>query len=465
MIAFTSLLSQNVLIKGKAHKSYIGKVIQVFSTQDYITNTQQKENQDTIDADGYFEFSIHTEYTKPVYLKIENAVAQLYVQPDFVYGITFPEINDALNYQNDAELPVNIGVVGADSMELNMLTYDYQELYNQYFIPKDNRFLTRPEMFKRADSLKIECDKKYAKIKNTYFKTYVDYSIASINASVSRGENYLIRSYILNKKIQYHHNEYMQFFNVCFKGYLNTVATSHKGQSLYNIINVKANYGLLNDFLKKDVFLKNDSLRELVVIKNLWDFYFAADFVPTAVETIITQLNLQTKIKEHKLITNTMLAYFNKMQIGSVAPMFSARSKDGTIASLNSYKGKWIYLSFFSTKNTESLKEMAKIAALKKKYGDKVNFISVCLDDSVKNYITYLKNNPKFDWQIWFSNEKSIGKTAKENYFVTGTEAYYLINNFGYLAQSPALSPSQGIEFNFNILFKRTQRTTKTGIR
>lgn len=398
-------------------------------------------------------------------MKIENAVAELYVQPDFVYGITFPETNEALNYNNDSELPVNISIIGADSNELNVLTYDYQELYNSFFIPKDDRFLTRPEMFKRADSLKKIGDIKYANVKNTYFKSYIDYSIASINASVSRGENFLISKYILNKPIQYHHNEYMQFFNACFKGYLNTIAPSHKGQSLYNIINVKASYSLLNDFLKEDKFLKNDSLRELVVIKNLWDFYFSADFAPDAVKSIITQLNIKTDIKEHKAITSTMLAYFNKMQIGTPAPMFSARSKDGKIASLNSYKGRWIYLSFFSTTNTESLKEMQKIVALKKKYGDKVTFISVCLDDSIKTYIGYLRANPKLDWQIWFNNEKSVSSTAKDNYFVTGKEAYFLINSFGDIAQAPATSPSQGIEFKFNILFKRAARTTKTGIR
>ena len=75
-------------------------------------------------------------------------------------------------------------------------------------------------MFKRADTLKKICDKRYQKINNPYFINYIDYSIASINASVSRGENYLINGYIANKPIQYNHYEYMQFFNACFKGYL-----------------------------------------------------------------------------------------------------------------------------------------------------------------------------------------------------------------------------------------------------
>ena len=328
---------------------------------------------------------------------------------------------------------------------------------------QDSHF--RPAMFKRADSLQKLCYSRYAKIDNAYFRSYVIYSIASINASVSRGEHYLINAYITNRPIQYHHFEYMQFFNACFKGYLNTIASQRKGQSLYNIINTKADYtGLLN-FVRQDKLLKNDSIRELVILKNLWDFYFSSDFIPEAIESIVSQINLQTKNKEHKKIASTMLAFFNKMQEGSMAPGFSARNKQGTISSLSAYKGRWVYLNFFSTKNIESLKEMPKIAALKKKFGEKIVFLSICLDDSVDIYTNYLKANPKFDWAIWFSNEKSLTKTAKENYFVTGTEAYFLINNFGYLAQSPALSPSQGIEYKLNVIFKIRQKNTKTGIR
>jgi peroxiredoxin len=459
-----------VLVRGKAHASYAGKLIQLYAVTDGITGNREKQSQDTIGADGYFELNFQARYTQPVFFKIGNVVTQLYVEPDFVYGITIPELEIEQTRSEAAELPVNIGVVGADSTELNALIFDYQQQYNKIFLEGNTSLsgqpaVFRPAMFHRADSLQKLCYERYKNIKNDYFRSYVIYSIASINASVSRGENYLIGAYILNRPIQYNHYEYMQFFNASFKGYLNTIATHFKGHSLYHIINTKADYPALLDFVRQDKLLKSDSLRELVILKNLWDFYFSIDFAPEAVENIVSQLDLQTKIKEHKKIASTMLAYFNKMQPGSQAPGFSARNKEGTMSSLSNFKNRWIYLNFFSTKNEESLKEMPKIAAMKKKFGDKIVFVSVCLDDSLKTYQNYIKANPKFDWPIWFSNERSLTKTAKENYSVVGTEAYFLINNFGYLAQSPALAPSQGIEFKLNTIFKIRQKNTKTGIR
>lgn len=444
---------------------YAGKVIQLSTLSDYITRVEQKEDRDTVDADGYFELQMHSEYTRPISLRIEQAVGEVYVQPDFVYGVTFPELDPSMNYGNGADLPVNIGIIGTDSTELNALIFNYQELYGKFFAPEDARFLSRTVIIRLADSLKKLCNKRYAGIHNDYFKNYVEYSIASVNASISRGENYLINGYILHRPIQYHHYEYMQFFSACFSGYLKVAGADRKGQTIYNIINVKSDYNQLNNFLKQDKFLTSDSIRELVMIKNLWDFYFSADFVPDAIENIVTQLNQQTANSQHRHITSTMLAYFNKMQPGSLAPGFSARSKDGTMATLAAYKNRWVYLNFFSTKNTESLKEMPKIAALKKKFGDKVSFISICLDDSLKQYIQYLRNHPKFDWAVLYNYDKRITRTASEAYFVTGTEAYFLINNSGYLVQSPAPSPSKGIENKFNLLFKSARRNTKTGIR
>ncbi len=320
-------------------------------------------------------------------------------------------------------------------------------------------------MFKRADSLQKLCNVRYKNNRNDYFRNYVLYSIASINSSVSRGENYLIQGYILQKPIQYQHKEYMSFFNSCFSAYLNSSSTAKSGQTIYNLINVKADYSLLTAYLKEDKFLKNDTLRELVIIQNLWTDYFSADYGQEAIKNLISQIHQSTKVSQHKEITNTMLLFMNKMQVGSLAPSFSARTKEGRIGSINSFKGKWIYLNFFSTTNVESLREMPKIASLKKKFGDKVIFLSICLDDSLKTYQNYLRSNPKFDWPIWFNNEKSLSKTAKESYFVNGSEAYFLISNLFHLAQSPALSPSKGIEYKFNLIFRPKRKNTKTGIR
>ncbi len=120
-------MAQNVTIKGKAHKSHINKRIDVFTYQDLVTKLKLKEATDTVAADGYFELKFHTSYTQPVFVQIDNYIGKLYVKPDYVYGILFPEIDEQFKYYENAELPVNLSLIGGDTTELNMLIFDYEE--------------------------------------------------------------------------------------------------------------------------------------------------------------------------------------------------------------------------------------------------------------------------------------------------------------------------------------------------
>ena len=125
---FASIINvnaQNITIKGKAHVSHIGKEITVNDFSDYVTYTRVKEATDTIDKDGYFEFKIQSDVTKPVLISINNLVGKIYVQPNFVYGIYFPEKDSTANNQEGTESTVDITVYGKDCTELNALIIDF----------------------------------------------------------------------------------------------------------------------------------------------------------------------------------------------------------------------------------------------------------------------------------------------------------------------------------------------------
>ncbi|MCZ8284839.1 MAG: TlpA disulfide reductase family protein, partial [Bacteroidia bacterium] len=146
---------------------------------------------------------------------------------------------------------------------------------------------------------------------------------------------------------------------------------------------------------------------------------------------------------------------------GAQAPDFKAYDKSGNAVNLASYKGKYVYLNFFSTQSDNSLKEMQKLIDLKKKFSDKVVFISVCLDDSAKTYQAYLKANPKQDWLILHNGTGD----ARRNYAIKSLSGYFFINQQMILAQSPAPAPSEGLEYKFNGLFRQKKKNTITGVR
>ena len=454
--------AQNITIKGKAHPSHIGKEVVLSDFTDYITYSLVKESSDTIDKDGYFELKLQSKNTKPILLNINNLIGKIYVQPNFVYGIYFPVEDSTANHQEGTETTVDISVYGKDSTELNALIIDFNKQYNNLFINSTDKYLSPTKINSMLDTFLLSSKKRYEHIKNPYFKNYLEYSFADFFSNTSRSKTLLNKLFIDKKTIQYHNYEYMQFFNAHFKGYLKAYASTKNGGNIYNSINAFADYKDLKNQFKEDKSIANDTLRELLILKGLIDFYYSPDFDKKQVQSVIEQLYRETKVQEHKNISFNILQIINQLQPGAKAPDFVANDKNGQSVNLYNYKGKHVYLNFFSSESETSQKEMQKIIDLKKKFNDKVTFISVCLDDSVKTYKAYLKANPKQDWTILHQTKNS---SAKQNYNIKTLSGFFFINPQMQLAQSPALMPSEGIEYKFNALFRPRKKITIIGVR
>ena len=462
LITFFNSISQNVTIKGKAHASHIGKEIVLSDYSDYVTYTKTKESIDTIDKDGYFELKIQTQTTKPVLISINNLVGKLYIQPNFVYGIYFPQLDSTYNNQEGTESKATISVYGKDSTELNALIIDFNEQYNLNFAKANERYLSPTKLNALLDTFYMATRKRYKANKNSYFKNYVDYSFANFYSNTSRSKAYLQKTFIDNKPILYNNYEYMEFFNSYFKGYLKAFSSTKTGGSIFNSINSFADYNDLRNQFNSDKTITNDTIKELIILKGLIDFYYSPDFDKRQVQSVIEQLYRSTPSVQNKKIAFNLLQTIYQLQPGAPAPDFTANDKAELKVNLSYYKGKYIYLNFFSTESDISLKEMQKIIDLKKKFNDKVTFISICLNDSVKTYKQYLKSNPKQDWVIL---HQAANSTARQAYNITSLSGYFFINQQLQLVQSPALTPSEGIEYKFHALFRPKRKNTITGVR
>lgn len=455
-------VAQNITIKGKAHGSYVGKEVVLYDFSDYVTYTRVKESIDTVDKDGYFQLKLQSLVTKPILISISNTVGKLYVQPNFVYGIYFSQQDSTSSHQDGTEATANISVYGNDTTELNNLIFDFNTEYNKLFISTSEAYLTPAKINARLDTFASASRKRYLQIESPYFKNYVDYSFADLFSNTSRGKNVLYKQFIEKRPIQYRNFEYMKFINSYFQGYLKAFSSTKSGGNIYNSINAYADYQDLKNQFRSDKTIQNDTLHELVLLKGLIDFYYSPDFDKQKVQSVIEQLHFQTAFVENKRIAANFLQTVYQLQPGSDAPDFTAVDKTGNYMRLLDNKGKYIYLNFFSTQSETSLKEMNKIFDLKKKFNDRVVFISVCLDDSINTYKAYLKANPKYDWQIVYNDKNS---TARKAYNVKSLSGFFLINLQKQLAQSPALAPSEGIEYKFNALFRPKRKNTITGVR
>lgn len=457
--------AQNVKIRGKAHPSHSGKAISLLAYSDLVTYTRVREAVDTVDKDGFFELQLQIQNTQPVQLQIDNLFGKLYIQPNYVYGVTFPAKDSALDVRGETDVNVDIGVISSDTTELNTLIIDFNKVYNTVFANAQNQFINRSRVFQKLDTVQLICSWRYKKNKNNYFKSYIEYNIAELNSNASRSKAFLASNFLVNKPVQSTQFEYMAFFNAFFKGYIEAFSSGKANDNIHHLINTTGQYKDVRAFVKKDPLFANDTLCELAIIKNLWDYYYNPQFDKGQVLAVIEQFYEATKIPEHKKIAGNMLQIASQLSVGSKAPVFSAADRTGKVISLSDFNKRYVYINFFSTKDIGSMKEMPKIADLVKKYADKVVFVSICTDDSIKTFKNYLKTYPKYNWTILFNNSVTKGSTARDLYNVKAVPAFFFINQFGNLAQSPAQSPTQGFEYKLKAIFKPRKSDTKIGIR
>lgn len=446
-ISFTAF-AQNVTIKGIA-PTHKGKEIAVYLYDDLITQSQTQQSADTVDARGNFELSLSIKVPQIALVKTDNLTGILYVQPNFVYGIVFPA-KDSLRFTaGGAEQNVNL-IINGDSTELNARIIDFNNCFDLFWEKNYKAFVTK-QIHQKLDSFQLQMNKRYEKVQLTYFKTFVDYTFASFNENTGRHRAYLAKRYLLGKPINYDNYEYMSFFNQYFKQYLQKQVDTKNGNFIMDAINEQGEYKHLNELLKNDPILKNDTLRELVILKSLYDLYFAPHFSKGKIKQMLEQLQGTTTIAEHKKIAFDALRNINNMHVGQMAPDFSLPNIKHDTVSLSAFKARYTYLNFFATWCTDCLQELKKQEQLFRKYGDKVMFVSVCTDDDTVAFKNFVKQNPAYKWTILYGGKN---KKLAEQYNIKSLPVYYFISPDGYLLQSPALKPGEGIEFKFNQIFK-----------
>ena len=303
----------------------------------------------------------------------------------------------------------------------------------------------------KLDSFQLLINKRYENVKSIYFKTYIEYTFALMNENTGRHHSYLAKRYLLGKPINYSNYEYMEFFNQYFKQYLQKQSTTKNGNFIIDAINEQGEYKHLNELVKNDPLFKNETLRELVILKSLYDMYFVPHYKKAKIKQVLEQLQASTTIAEHKKISFNILRNINDMQAGQKAPDFKLINIKHDTVALTDFKARYVYLNFFATWCTDCLQELKKQEQLYKKYGDKVFFVSVCTDEDIMAFKNFVKQNPGYKWAFLYAGKN---KKLLEQYNIKSLPGYYLISTDGYLLQSPASKPDEGIEFKFNQIFK-----------
>ena len=442
---------KEVLINGTIPGAQ-GKELRVYSYTDLITYNEQFITKTAIDKNGKFSLKANIDEVAIFFLKIDFYKSTLYVEPGKTYKLIFDTINIG-NY-NESGNPflnpeyLNFRMENTSNVELNFLINKFDSIY-AHFISDNSMVLMRKRNKKIVEYFKLKLDSIFINAKNEYFSTYRKYKISALEeAMLIQSRKSLFENYIYEQPIFLNNVGYMEFFNQYFTKFFTNVTQKIKFNDLETVINEQKSYSALMDTLGTDSVLRNELLRELVLIKGLGELYYVPGFIKENIVSILGTIKEKSKFKENRNISFTTIKYLTGFPKGTLAEDFSLSDKKQQLFSLSKFKGKFIYLFFWNSRCSVCLAEMALLNDLKKKYEDKLEIIGISVDmDPLNMY--YFVEKQKYNFPVVHF---AYNYNLLDNYYVRNLPFFVLIDNDGNIVNCPAIKPSENIYQQLDML-------------
>jgi len=441
----SNMTAAETVIRGNA-PSYAGKELVFYHTSDWITGTETISAKCLVSDSGSFETVIDLDATTQLYTYLGIYQGYFFAEPGKTYDLVFPELrekstDDILNPFFEP-VEIHLGLYNFSSDDLNMLIVMFDDAYGPYYDKHVNTIYNRPDFIKLdADIRQIE--EPFKEYQNEYFRNYRRYRYGMLKMLANRQRvQSLSDEYFNNQPVLYSNVAYADLFNQVFHKYFSFFGRTDSGRKIFTDINETGSYHNLLETLSVTGNFDNDTLAEMVVLKQLHDEYYGSEFSRNGLIRILDSLIGKTGITEHSRIGNNIRHKITRLQTGYEPPQFELEDTNGKLIKLSDLKGKYVYLNFCTCQSYACLNEFNSLAVLNTKYADKLTILTIAtdpMDEVLRQFLA--KNN--YNWKFLLYNRQP---DVLKEYDIRAFPTYFLIGPDGRLILSPAPSPSEDFE-------------------
>lgn len=457
-----SQLHASIKIFGTAEE-YAGKILEFSAYSDYITKTKTIVAKSTVDSSGYFEAHIDCKYTIQLYLELGLNEGTFYAEPNGVYELALPPFEEKtmahkLNpYFEPFQMP--IGIKNSDTLGLNYSLMKFDIEYS-LFLSQNFNYLYKFSDVKLIDSVENAMETKYSYLNNEFFKAYSSYKFAILRyLTYDRDLVYACNKYLKDKPILYYNPAYMHLFVQLFEGYFTEFYRESYGRRLVEAIKYSKSPSLLNEILDEQIAFRNDTLKELIVLKGLNDAFNKPEVYPrNTVQITLDSMLTQTTIEEHILIAKNIE---NKQKVlipGDQAPEFELEDIIGNKVTRESYNDKYVYLMFCRSESYTCQEDYKLLHALHEEHLPDLKIVTVGFEEEKSVLTDFLLKNEEYSWDFLYAGEDNA---IKNDYQIKAFPTYMLLDPDGKIAILPAPSPHENFKWSFNQIIMWRERAKR----
>lgn len=431
---------------------YKGKFARLYVYDDYISYTEKELTSTRVGLDGKFELWFTITETQYAFIRIDNEIVDIYIEKDKKYKIDFPPptrnkgATNPLSERNYRKLRM----LETDSSSLNFSILKFNKMYDDFLLENKELIVRRGMSDKkilqdRITQLRDEAGEAFPdNTFSAYLQNHIQYSIAQLELVTLTSDDKLFSSY-LDKPFLEKNYEYMRFFHQYFERYLDIFRLTERGKGFSDAINNFAGLDKVNQVLFADDKMRSRIVRDAVLIDGMEQLYNNPDFKKEKMVKVLDALSQQAATPYLKEAATNVKYLLTRNQAGTQAPNFEIRSHNNQLKSLEDFKGKYIYLQFTDVSCLACNSETKVVADLQQKYGAKVQFLTITINNDFEETRDFVKRNA-YPWTFLIAGTEH---KVLEDYNVKSVPEYFLIGPGGKFIQSPALRPDRGIERTF----------------
>jgi peroxiredoxin len=439
------LHAQPVVISGNA-PSYAGLDLIFCTPADYISYTEKELSRCKISSSGDFRLEIPINETLQVFAYLGVFKAVLLIEPHQEYHIVLPEKMEKSPEEilNPFFEPVEIhlGLENFREDELNTLIMMFNDSYIPYYEKHVNDIYIKSQPGRIDEDIE-QIEKSFRKYSDPFFKAYRLYSYGELKLLANQQKvRSLSQEYFTGKPVLYFHPAYMKLFDQVYEKYFTFFARSDAGKKIYNDINRLNSFTALLQTLSADSNINNDTLRELVILKSIYDEFYGMEFSRNGLLTLLDSLILTSRIPIHKEIGYNIRHKITRLQPGYDPPLFELYDADSNLVRLSDLKGKYVYINFCTSSSYTCINEFELLNGIYQRHHQRLTIITISTDPHESTFNQFKSNN-NYNWIfLYYGHQPDVIK----EYDIRAYPTYFLIGPDGKLIYSPAPSPSENFE-------------------
>jgi len=365
-----------------------GYQIRLHTWGDQVSFIEKRLAAATIDSQGNFNLITELDGITHAFFYIGNIRSDIILEPGKAYEIRFDDY-PPLSFLETRNLllqreTIRYVFLNQPEDDINLLAAEASAMYN--------RFLANHYMdlyYKNYDVIDAFIDTfflRFGTYTHPWIRQMVDFRIAGLKLAgykITMEQAHAL--WLRGVDFDYHHPDFMEFFNQLFSNYLTTRLRHYTYSELVSVINDRGSFSALSELVGRDTVLRNELLREMVIIKGLGEIVNHRDFQNGQVMRILQHIASTSKFPEHRTIAANLVHLHRRFNKGIMAPDFSLPDRSGTLHSLSQYRGKYLYLVFFTANCVPCLSELRLLASAYTSMKEDMEVLAVGLDpDSTK---------------------------------------------------------------------------------